>query len=315
MIPKKSRVLVIGGSGMIGQNLIDQLVNIGVEEIVSIDILPLEKLISPRIVTHLVDVSNREKIPRLITRFEPEYIFHLAAHFANQNSVEHPFSDAETNIIGTINVLESIKQLSNLKKFIYASSSCLYSNSTTMHEEASVYPVETPYAISKFAAELYTKFYSTHFNIPSVSIRIFNTYGPCEYPGMYRNVIPNMISCALKGEPITVTGDGEDSRDFTYVSDTVKLLLMAAGSKYRDGRIFNGGTGIGTKIRDLAQMIIDESGSRSKIVYVERRNWDHVKCRLSNIKRAKQDLGYSPKVSLAVGLRKTIKWLKTNAEI
>ena len=294
---------------MIGQNLIDQLLNIGVEEIMSIDIIPLENFRYRRIVTHLVDVSNREKIPRLITTFEPEYIFHLAAHFANQNSVEHPFSDAETNVTGTINILETLKELHCVKKFIYASSSCLYSDNLSMVEEASLYPFETPYAITKFAGELYTRFYSSHFGVPCVSIRIFNTYGPGEYPGRYRNVVPNMIHSAIFGLPITITGDGDDSRDFTYISDTVQLLLKSAVSKYISGEVFNGGTGVATRIIDLVNHIRGVTNSKSEIRFTERRAWDHVKSRLSDITKAKRDLGYSPEIGLRDGLIETTKWM------
>jgi UDP-glucose 4-epimerase len=139
------------------------------------------------------DISNREKIRRHVQIINPDFVIHLAAHFANQNSVDYPVSDTMANIIGTINILEAVREIGGTTKFVYSSSSCVYGGSSNMNENAPLNDFETPYAISKYAAELYVRFYARHHGLPSVSIRVFNTYGPGEMPGPYRNVIPNFI--------------------------------------------------------------------------------------------------------------------------
>jgi nucleoside-diphosphate-sugar epimerase len=259
------------------------------------------------------DISNKEKIRRHIQAIAPDFILHLAAHFANQNSVEYPISDAMTNIIGTINILEAVRGLRSAKKLVYSSSSCVYGNSQDMHEDARLNDFETPYAISKYSAELYVRFYALHHGLPSVSIRVFNTYGPGEMPGPYRNVIPNFIVDALEGKPLVITGSGDETRDFTYVDDTAALLLTAAHSPCLSGEVFNGGTGRKTSIRQLAETIQRLTQSRSELRFRPRRDWDGVLARVSDVRLVTQKLGYRPNVELEEGLRRTISWISQNS--
>jgi UDP-glucose 4-epimerase len=256
------------------------------------------------------DVANAEKLPRVIKAISPTRIFHLAAHFANQNSVDHPRSDAMANIVGLINVYESVRELSRPAKIVYSSSSCVYGHGPLMSEDADVHPYETPYAISKYAGELYVRYYAQTQKIPGLSIRLFNTYGPGEAPGRYRNVIPNFINRALAGLPILVTGDGTETRDFTYVDDTVDLLIRASMSQYQQGEIFNGGTGIQTSILDLAQLVIRLTGSGAKPEFQPRRAWDMVTSRQAQNDKAKLLLGYDPQTPLQQGLQTTIEWVR-----
>jgi nucleoside-diphosphate-sugar epimerase len=189
-----------------------------------------------------------DKLNFVINQHEFDYVFHLAAHFANQNSVDHPFSDIQTNIVGTVGLLEILKFHKSLRKFVYASSSCVYGTASQMNEDTFIYPSETPYSINKYTAELYTQYYAHLFHVPTVSIRIFNTYGPYELAGKYRNVIPNFIEKALNGEDLVITGTGRESRDFTFVDDLIDLMIAAALSPSKDGEIYNGGTGFRTEI-------------------------------------------------------------------
>ncbi len=314
-----TKVLVTGGAGAIGLNLIERLLRFRVDSIMVVDnlssgyknYLPDD----PRITFINADIGKIDSYRTEMTNFEPNYIFHLAAHFANQNSVEHPFEDVQANIIGTMNLLEISKTNSNLKKFIYTSSSCVYGNSSIMTEEDYIYPHETPYAINKYTAELYVKYYASMYNIPAISIRVFNTYGPYEPHGDYRNVIPNFIVRAIKGEPLFITGDGCETRDFTFVGNTAHLLTLAALSEVDNGDIFNGGTGRPTKIIDLAKMITNYTGSSSEIIFKERRNWDAVTDRLSDISKSKKVLGYHPKITLEDGLKITVDWYVNNYKI
>jgi UDP-glucose 4-epimerase len=309
-----TKILVTGGLGSIGQNLIQILQKNGNEILIvdNVSSSPMNSMVNGNNVSFKHgDVSDRDKIFSIITDFKPHYVYHLAAHFANQNSVEFPYSDLQTNIVGTMNIFEALIGQTQLKKMIYASSSCVYGGELdVMSEEDYIYPYETPYAINKYAAELYAKYYAHHHKVPSVSIRIFNTYGPGELPGKYRNVIPNFIKLALFNEDIIITGSGKETRDFTYVNDTADLLILLADSEYRKGEVFNGGTGKEVEIVKLASLIIDLTNSKSKMVFRERRDWDLVSKRVANIEKSKSLLGYSPKTSIEEGLKVTIPWYK-----
>lgn len=308
----KTKVLITGGIGALGFNLTQKLkaqeeYGLHILDNLSSGIVNL----SNDIEFSYMDIGNTEKINSFFTKYKPNLIFHLAAHFANQNSVDHPVSDAITNVIGIINLLESQKNNTSLQKVVYASSSCVYGNCEVMREDVSVTPYDTPYAINKYVGELYCKYYAEIHKIPLVCARIFNSYGPGEMPGQYRNVIPNFIKKALQNEDIVITGNGDETRDFTYVSDTVNLLIKLANSDYKNAEIFNGGTGVKISIRHLAELIIKLTGSDSKIIYTPRRNWDHVKDRQSNITKSQKLLHYHPNFDFEEGLINTIKWIKS----
>lgn len=312
------RVLVTGGAGAIGVSLVRKILASDPQAVIVLDnessgdasFLPKDE----RIIFHRVDISDKAKIQAVLEAADADYIFHLAAHFANQNSVDHPHDDIATNVVGTLNLLEAAKANGRLKKFVYASSSCVYGDSEVMRETDFIYPYETPYAINKYAAEMYVRYFAHLHKLPTVSIRIFNTFGPYELPGRYRNVIPNFIDKALRGEELVITGTGEETRDFTYVEDTVGLLLLAAHSDIGNGDVFNGGRGEEVTIRTLAQSIIDLSGSASKIVFRPRREWDLVLKRMADTEKSRQTLGYNPTVTLKAGLKTTIQWHKERYE-
>ena len=313
---KNARILVTGGAGFIGNNLVRKLLAQQVANIVIMDnqssgmavFLPDD----PRITFVGMDIDKMDKLNFVINQHEFDYVFHLAAHFANQNSVDHPFSDIQTNIVGTVSLLEILKFHKSLKKFVYASSSCVYCTAEQMNEQAYIYPSETPYSINKFTAELYTQYYAHLFHVPTVSIRIFNTYGPYEMAGKYRNVIPNFIEKALNGEDLIITGTGKETRDFTFVEDLIDLMLTAALSPSKEGEIFNGGTGQKTEIKAMAEIIKSVTSSSSNIVFKPARNWDKVKDRVSDLSMSQKVLNYQPKVNIQEGLEKTIKWYKDN---
>ncbi|MBI9112684.1 NAD-dependent epimerase/dehydratase family protein [Maridesulfovibrio ferrireducens] len=314
-----AKILVTGGAGAIGLNLIERLLRCDVGQILVLDdlssgyknYLPDDE----RIIFHNSDIGKIETYRSVMEEFKPNYVFHLAAHFANQNSVDHPFKDVQANIIGTMNLLEICKENTELKKFVYTSSSCVYGDAAIMREEDYIYPHETPYAINKYTAELYVKYYASMYSLPCVSIRVFNTYGPYEPHGAYRNVIPNFIVRAIKGEPLNITGDGTETRDFTFVGNTAQLLTLAATSEVTDGDVFNGGTGKPTQIIDLAKLIIKYTNSSSEIVFIEKRDWDAVKDRLSDISKSNKILKYTPEVPLEIGLKETVDWYMNDYKI
>jgi len=308
----RKKILVTGGCGAIGRNLVKNLSKDGNYDIYVLDDLSSSKELPPmRNVEFIhISVTNSEKLTPLLSKLEPNFIFHLAAHFANQNSVDYPVSDIMTNILGFVHVLESQRGNQNLEKIVYSSSSCVYGNIQFMNEEADVSPYETPYAINKYVGELYCKYYSEIHNLPTVCVRIFNTFGPGEYPGEYRNVIPNFIAKALKDEPLVITGTGNETRDFTFVDNTVDLLCKSAFSEYRAGEVFNSGTGTVQKISDIAKMIIALTDSKSTISFTGARRWDHVSNRRSDILKSREALGYSPVLDIENQLQATCEWMR-----
>ena len=308
-------ILITGGAGAIGNNLVRKLIEYNPKKIIVIDnlssgnlnFLPKSNLLQ----FEYCDITKFDQLSSIFKKFQPNIVFHLAAHFANQNSVDYPFSDLSTNVLGTLNTLQCFKDYGDWEKFILTSSSCVYSNNANMEELSSIYPYETPYAITKFTSELYAKYFSDHFSLDVSVLRLFNSYGPYELAGKYRNVIPNFIYNALNNIPINITGDGSEIRDFTYISDTINLICESSNldNNYK-WSLFNSGTGKGTEILYLAESIIKYTGSNSKIIYSSKRSWDNVKKRVSNICKAEQFLQYKPKIELEEGLLKTIDWYK-----
>lgn len=306
----KSVVLITGGRGAIGSKLAYRLHMDGFDSVYTVDNLSAgdhNNSVTGEFIH--CDISNTEKMSQLTKKIAPTHVFHLAAHFANQNSVDFPLSDAQANIVGTINLFEALRDIGNLKKVVYASSSCVYGHAPIMSEDVTLSAFETPYAITKYVGELYTRYYADLHRLPTTSIRIFNTYGPGEAPGQYRNVIPNFINLALDGSPIVITGDGRETRDFTYVEDTVDLLIRAAMSEFSAGQIFNGGTGVETHIADLANLIVRLTESKSEISYMPRRNWDQIPNRRADNSKSRNLLGYNPETTLEEGLIPTIEWI------
>jgi nucleoside-diphosphate-sugar epimerase len=247
---------------------------------------------------------------------EPQIIFHLAAFFANQNSIDHPESDLLTNGMGTLRLLE-YSQLAKVERFVYASSGCsIYGSSAPLplREEFMSMNLSTPYQITKMLGELYCNFFYNHYDLPVVKTRFFNSYGPGEVPGQYRNVIPNFIYWALQGRQLPLTGTGEETRDFTYVQDITDGLLRAGFYQKAIGQEMNLASGVETRIIDLANMINDLTGNHAGISFSQRRKWDTKSRLLASVDRAKELLGYQPNTPFKDGLKITIDWFNANWE-
>lgn len=306
------RVLVTGGAGAIGSNLVAALCRAGSEVVVVDDFSSghranLEPFFS-RLTLVEGDLAAEETLDQAFAE-QIDLVFHLAAFFANQNSVDHPQADLRTNGQATLGLLQRASIL-QVERVVFASSSCVYgSQGGALGEESALQP-ETPYAITKILGEQYCEFFGRHTGLPWAIVRYFNSYGPGEHPGQYRNVIPNFFSQALAGRPLTITGTGEETRDFTYVEDIVRGTLLAGVVDGAAGRIFNLGTGRETRIGQLAEAINQLTDNRAGIVYKEKRNWDHVNRRRADIRRARELLGYAPETPLMSGLQRTCQWFQ-----
>jgi nucleoside-diphosphate-sugar epimerase len=242
-------------------------------------------------------------------------VFHLAAFFANQNSVDHPVDDLHTNGLGTLATLMWAAQY-RVRRLVYASAGCSIAGhgaDTPIREDMPVSLVlDTPYQITKALGEFYCNYYQSQLS--TVRCRFFNSYGPGELPGAYRNVIPNWISRAMRGEPLVITGSGDETRDFVFVDDIVDGLMRCGTLAAATGEAFNLGTGMQTRVRDLAELILRVTGSASAITFAPRRAWDHSVRRQADIAKARDRLGFAPDVRLEQGIAATVAWFIAERE-
>jgi nucleoside-diphosphate-sugar epimerase len=307
-------VLVTGGAGAVGSNLVRHLAAAGKKIVVLDDLSSGYRRNVPidgNIIFMKGDITKEGDLKRAFS-YRISTVFHLAASFANQNSVDHPERDLETNALGTLKLLEHAVR-SKAGKFIYASTSCVYGDrETALKEEFLDFKLDTPYSISKLTGEKYVTFFWNHYHLKSCILRYFNVYGPGEMPGPYRNVIPNFFYAAMRRKPLTITGTGKETRDFTYTDDVVRTTLNASRLEKANGLIFNIGSGIETTIIDLAEKINRIAGNKAGIVFAERRDWDKILRRRADIQRAGRVLGHKVTMGLDEGLRRTYEWLKAN---
>ncbi len=309
-------VLVTGGAGAIGSNLTRSLAELGAQVIALDDLSSSERWNVPSLPNVLfVEGSVLDEVMLKRVFFErPQVVFHLAAFFANQNSVDHPERDLMVNGLGTLRMLE-YSLLGGVERFVYASSGCsIYGSEAPLplREEFMSMHLSTPYQITKMLGELYCNFFYNHHGLKVVKPRFFNSYGPGEVPGQYRNVIPNFIYWAMKGLPLPITGTGEETRDFTYVGDIVDALLRAGYYEQAVGEEFNIASGKESKIIDLANMINEVTGNKAGIRFAARRKWDTKSRLLASIEKAHRLIGYEPKTPFEEGLQNTIRWFRDN---
>jgi nucleoside-diphosphate-sugar epimerase len=174
--------------------------------------------------------------------------------------------------------------------------------------------LHSPYQVTKLLGELYTNYFYNLYGLPIVNARLFNVYGPGEVPGKYRNVIPNFFYWAMKGLALPITGDGTETRDWTFVDDAVNGLLASGVAEEAIGEAINIGSGTEHRVIDLANIVNELTGNTSGIQLTERRNWDAKPQLLSSIEKAKRLIGYQPHVAFEVGLRNVHAWFVANWE-
>lgn len=313
MINKKV-ILITGGAGAIGGNLVKALSKTGNKIIVIDDLSSGDRENCPNqdnVIFYKGSILDNELLTKIFlnSNHKVNIVFHLAAHFANQNSIDHPQEDLLTNALGTLKLLEFSRK-AEVGKFVYASSSCIYGDKETDLKEDLFFKLETPYAISKLCGEEYMHFYHNFHNLKVVILRYFNAFGPGDPPGKYRNVIPNFMYLAIRNKPLIITGTGEETRDFTYMDDIVRGTILAAQVKEVSGQTFNIGTGREIKVRYVAELINKLSGNRVGIRFIRRRGWDKIVKRVANIEKSRKMLNYSPEISFEEGLERAFAWFK-----
>ncbi|GAB6282662.1 MAG: NAD-dependent epimerase/dehydratase family protein [Ignavibacterium sp.] len=317
-------VLVTGGAGAIGSNLLIALSRLVGDKgnVIILDNLSSIKIKNPWNVSPLQNVLFVEGDVRSdidlkrVFKENISIVFHLAAFFANQNSIDYPEVSADIDILGLIKLLEYAR-LANIEKFIYASSGCAIYGSygkMPLKEDFISMHLTSPYQINKMTGEMYCNYYGHQYNMNITNCRFFNSYGPGEVPGQYRNVIPNFIYWAMKGQSLPITGTGEETRDFTYVLDLVQGLIKAGYYKEAIGENFNLAAGKEISIKDLAELVNETTGNNAPIIYRPRRKWDTKPRLLACIDKAERLVHYKPIRNFKEGFIKNIEWFKDNWE-
>jgi nucleoside-diphosphate-sugar epimerase len=310
-------VLITGGAGCIGSNLTRTLIGHSAKRIVILDDFSASyewNVPKSKSVTVIKgSILDEQKLSKAFS-FKPDYVFHLAAHFANQNSVDHPEADLAVNGQGTYKVLERSRQ-AKVERVVYASSGCSVYGSNAplpLKEDFVSLHLDTPYQINKLVGELYCNYFQDYYGYPVAIARYFNVYGPGEVPGRYRNVIPNFMLWAMNGKPLPVMGTGKETRDFTFVEDIVEGNLRMGVTPGAAGEAINLASGVETRVIDLANQINELTGNKAGIEYKKKRDWDKSNRRRASIEKARRILGYDPSTKFSDGLSAVKRWFQHN---
>lgn len=303
------RTIVTGGAGFIGSHLAEELAGRGYEVVILDDLSTgrmgnIEQLLKRDNVRFVSgSVTNLSLLQGLFQNVD--YVFHQAAIPSVPRSIKNPQASHEANITGTLNVLLAARDC-NVKKVVYASSSSVYGDTPTLPKREDMPPnPQSPYAATKLAGEYYCYAFHQVYSLPTVCLRYFNVYGSRQDPNsQYAAVIPNFISRVSGGSPPLIFGDGEQTRDFTFVSDVVAANIWATENDDATG-VFNIGRGASMTINQLAQLVVKLIGKNVEPSYEAPRPGD-VRHSLADVSRAKM-LGYAAKYGLEEGLEETIR--------
>ena len=263
------KAIVTGGAGFIGSNLVDKLIDMGVEVHIIDDLSTgKEENINPKATFHKIDISTINPDSNYYEFKNTDVIFHTAALARVQPSIENPIPFDNVNISGTLRMLMLSHKL-GIKRFVYSASSSAYGNvkKTPTSETHPTNPL-SPYGLQKYVGEQYCRMFSQVYNLDTVSLRYFNVYGEkMNLEGAYKLVIPIFANQILDGKPITINNDGEQRRDFTYIGDVVKANILAAThSKNLNGEVFNIGNGDNYSVNELADMFGGEKQYGNKVI-------------------------------------------------
>jgi UDP-glucose 4-epimerase len=313
------KILITGGAGCVGSNLTRALTEAKADKVIVLDDLSAAQKwnipFAPGVVFIHGSVLDEEVLKRAFSG-GVDIVFHLAAHFANQNSVDNPETDLLVNGQGTLKVLE-YSHLAKVSRFVFASSGCSVYGSQAplpLKEDFVSLHLDTPYQITKLLGELYCNYYSNYYGLPVAIARYFNIYGPGEIPGAYRNVIPNFTFWALHKKPLPITGTGEETRDFTFVEDIVDGTLRLGVMPEAIGGAFNLASETETSVNEIANMVNQLTNNPAGTEMVARRDWDKIVRRRASIEKANKTLGYQPKMKIQEGVKRVFKWITDNRD-
>ena len=328
---KNQHILVVGGAGFVGSNLVKTILKSDPSKVTVVDnLLSAEKTNLPddsRVNFIHGSITNDEVLSQLSS--DLDYVFHLSTYHGNQSSIHDPIADHENNTYTTLKLYEKIKDFKNIKKVVYSSAGCVVAektfekaHATTEETPVSLY-LDSPYQISKIIGEFYSNYYMKMYGLPVVKARFQNVYGPGEVLGagdwrgtpatVWRNVTPTFVYKALKHQPLTVENAGIATRDFIYVDDIVRGLMLCA-TKGEKGSVYNLASGVETSIADLATNINEISENPTPVNFLPKRHRDNSGKRFGSTDKAKEDLDFITRVDIKEGLTKTIEWTKANLE-
>jgi UDP-glucose 4-epimerase len=306
------RVLVTGGAGFIGSNLVRRLCDENVHLTILDDFFTGKAVnllgLDGRYELVRGSVTDRELIARLVAQHD--IIFHLAARNIIA-STANPYDDFQTNIGGTLNVLLAARD-SKPERMVYTSSVSIYGNPRYLPiNEDDPISLLTPYAVSKYSGEGYCRAFYESYDVPVVVVRYSNIFGPGQDPtNPYCGVVSKFMQRASEGLSPVIHGDGQQTRDFTYIGDAIEATVTAGLSAKAEGEVFNVGSGIETNVNTLAQLVLELYGLDAKPSHVDRRDIDNIRRRVVNIEKIRRTLRWTPNTTLQEGLRLTHEWFR-----
>jgi nucleoside-diphosphate-sugar epimerase len=306
------RYVVTGGAGFIGSNTVDELVRRG-ESVVVLDDLSAGKEenlaeIRNKISFIKSSINDLEAVRRAMQ--EADYVLHLAARTSVPRSVKDPLETNKVNIEGTLNVLVAARD-AKVKRVVLAASSSAYGDTPTLPKAETMQPEPiSPYGLSKYVGELYARIFGRVYGLQNVSLRYFNVFGPRQDPGSpYSGVLSKFCTAFLeKTEPV-VFGDGEQTRDFTYIDNVVQANLLACEAPVASGKVINVGTGSRFSLNQTLQLLREISGNNLEAKYEPAREGD-IRDSQADITLSRELLKYEPAVGFPEGLRRTFDWYK-----
>jgi nucleoside-diphosphate-sugar epimerase len=325
------RILVVGGAGFVGSNLVRALLPSEPRQVLVVDnLLSAERENLPDDpAVELIEASINDADVLAGLPGDLDYVFHLSTYHGNQSSMADPLADHEHNTLTTLNLFEALKDHTALKRVVYASAGCTVAEKTFEGAEATQEdaPVslwlDSPYQISKIVGEYYANYYFSRHALPVVKARFQNVYGPGEVLGagqwrgtvntIWRNVTPTFIYKALKHEALPIENGGIASRDLIYVEDMAEGL-MACATRGEAGEVYNLASGVETTIKDLAELINELAGNPTPIELAPARDWDHSGQRYGSTDKATRELGFEARTPLPEGLERTIAWTRENLD-
>lgn len=306
------RYLVTGGAGFIGSNTVEELVRRG-HGVVVLDDLSSgkeENLAEVRGKITLVkgSVTDLEAVQKAMV--QAEYVLHLAARTSVPRSVKDPLDTNRINVEGTLNVLVAARD-NKVKRVVFAASSSAYGETPTLPKTEAMQPLPiSPYGVSKYVGELYAQTFGRCYGLENVSLRYFNIFGPRQDPDSpYSGVLSRFAAAFLNEEPPVVFGDGEQTRDFTYVENAVQANLLACEAPSASGGVFNVGTGARISLNRTLELFRRLSGKNLRAKYDPPREGD-IRDSQADISRARELLGYEPTVLFEEGLERTFAWYR-----
>jgi UDP-glucose 4-epimerase len=311
---QQQTVLVTGGAGFVGSALVRRLVEAGARVTVLDDLFTGRRENVPAGVAFVEgSVCDAPLVERTVAAHQ------LVIHAAARNivvSTRNPREDYETNIGGTLNVLLAARA-ARVRRVLYTSSTSVYGNPRYLPiNEDDHLSLLTPYAVSKLAGEHYCMAFYESYDLPATAVRYSNVFGPGQEPdNPYCGVVAKFIDALFAGCPPVVHGDGNQTRDFTYIDDAIEATLLALTSERALGEVFNVGTGVETSVNRLAETLIRLTGVALHAEHSDRRDVDNIRRRVVNIEKARRTLRWVPEVTLDEGLRRTVDWQRRhNAE-